>query len=263
MKKKFLHSLKIFFILSKNSFRATVDHQKTLIFFILGKIFRFLFFFLLLFLVFKKNPFINQYNFSQAIIIYLTFNFIDTLAQTLYREVYRFRPLLISGDLDLILIRPYNTLIRVLLGGLDFTDLGFLIFYFFILIFFLIKYQFGFLNLFLYFFLLGNAMILATAFHIFVLAFGILFTTIDHTIMIYRDITSFGRFPFDIYRKGLRDFLTFVLPIGIMFSFPPKALFGLLSFENIIIAFLISLISLFLSLKIWYFSLKKYQSGGS
>ncbi len=261
--KNFLHSLKIYFILSLYSFKTINDHRKAIFFFILGKFFRFLFFFLLLFFVFKKNPSVNQYNFNQVIIIYLTFNFIDTLAQTLYREVYRFRPLLISGDLDLILIKPYNTLIRVLLGGLDFTDLGFLIFYLFILIFFLIKYQFDFLNLFLYFLLLGNAMILATAFHILVLAFGILFTTVDHTIMIYRDLTSFGRFPFDIYRKTLRDFLTFVLPIGIMFSFPPKALFGLLSFENIIIAFLISLILFFLSLKIWGFSLKKYQSGGS
>lgn len=263
MIKDIFHQIKVLLRLSSYALKITVDHKNSLFIFILAKLIRFLFFFFLLFLVFKQNKVINQYNFNQAIIIYLTFNLIDTAAQTLFREVYRFRPLVVSGNFDLILVKPLNSLLIVLLGGIDFIDLGFLIFYFFLLIFFLLNQVFNLFFLFLYFLLLINAMILATAFHILVLAFGILFTSVDHFIMIYRDLTSFGRFPFEIYRKSLRDILTFVLPVGVMFAFPPQALFGLLSIDKIIFAFLISLILLVFSLNFWHFALKKYQSGGS
>jgi len=40
-------------------------------------------------------------------------------AQLLFRDVYRFRPKVVSGDFDLILVKPINPLFRVLLGGAD------------------------------------------------------------------------------------------------------------------------------------------------
>ncbi len=262
--KKIYHNLKIFFLFSRYSLRSTLDHRAGVFFFLFGKILRFSFFFFLIFLVFSKNQLLNGYNFTQAIIVFLTFNLIDTATQMVFREVYRFRPLVVSGEFDFILLKPYPVLLRLLFGGFDFLDLVVLFPLCFLFFYFL--FQLPSINLFsliAFFFLLINAFLISTSFHIIVLAMGILFTTVDHAIMIYRDITSFGRFPFDIYRKSLRDFLTFIIPVGVMFSFPPKALFGLLSFQNTIIAFLISLISLFLSLKIWQFALKKYQVGGN
>lgn len=262
--KKIYHSLKIFFLFSRYSLRSTLDHRAGVVFFLFGKILRFSFFFFLILLIFSKNRLLNGYNFSQTVIIFLTFNLIDTLTQMVFREVYRFRPLVVSGEFDFVLLKPYPPLIRLLFGGFDFLDLIVLIPFSFLFLFFLFHLPtINFFSLIAFLFLLINALIIATAFHIFVLAMGILFMTVDHAIMIYRDLTSFGRFPFDIYRKGLRDFLTFVVPIGVMFAFPPKALFGLLSFQNIILAFLISSISLFFSLKIWQFALKKYQIGGN
>ncbi len=261
--KKIYHNLKIFFLFSRYSLRSTLDHRAGVIFFLFGKILRFFFFFFLILIIFSKNRLLNGYNLSQAIIIFLTFNLIDTATQMVFREVYRFRPLVVSGEFDFILLKPYPPLIRLLFGGFDFLDLIIFIPYSLLFLYFLIYLpNINFFSLVLFFLLLINAFIIATAFHILVLAIGILFTTVDHAIMIYRDLTSFGRFPFDIYRKSLRDFLTFVIPIGIMFAFPSKALFGLLSSQNMIVAFLISLLSLLLSFKIWQFALKKYQIGG-
>lgn len=258
--KDLLKNLKIFFLLSIFSLRSTLDHRTGVIIFLFGKILRFLFYFGFIFLIFSQTKFLKGYQINQVIIIYLTFNLIDTITQILFREVYRFRPLIISGNFDLILIKPYFPLFRVLLGGIDFLDLFLLFPYILILSFFLVSYSSSFI---LYYSLLViNSLIIATALHILVLALGILFTSVDHAIMIYRDITSFGRFPFEIYRKSLRDFLTFVLPIGVMFAFPPKALFGLLSKKMIIFAFVISLSLLFVSLKIWDWALKKYQGAG-
>lgn len=261
MIKYLLKNIKIFFILSNYSLRSTLDHRTGVIIFLLGKILRFLFYFSFIFLIFSRTKFLKGYQLNQAIIIYLTFNLIDTMAQILFRETYRFRPLVVSGSFDLILVKPFSPLFRVLLGGIDILDFLLLFPYLILLSFFLISYP----PLFIinYSLLIINSLIIAAAFHILVLSSGILFATVDHTIMIYRDLASFGRFPLEIYHKNLRNFLTFILPIGVMFAFPPKALFGLLSGKIISFAFILSLILLTISLKVWQFSLKKYQSGGS
>ncbi len=109
----------------------------------------------------------------------------------------------------------------------------------------------------------ANAFIIATAFHIAVLALGILTTEIDNTIMLYRDVTRMGVVPIDIYKEPVRGFLTFVVPVGIMMTFPVKGLLGLLSFGVVFFSFLIAVVSLWLSLKFWKISLKRYASASS
>jgi ABC-2 type transport system permease protein len=119
------------------------------------------------------------------------------------------------------------------------------------------------LNFTFYILLLINAFLIATAFHIAVLALGILTTEIDNTIMLYRDITRMGTVPIDIYKEPLRGFLTFIIPVGVMMTFPAKALMGLLSAQMVIFSFLISGIFLWGSLRFWKYALKHYSSASS
>ena len=97
----------------------------------------------------------------------------------------------------------------------------------------------------------------------FVLGVAVLTTEIDNTIMLYRDIVQMGRIPIDVYKEPLRGLLTFAIPVGIMVTFPAKAIMGLLSPLFIILSLAIGTVLLFLSLKFWRFSLKKYSSVGS
>ena len=48
---------------------------------------------------------------------------IDVISQFLFREVYRFRPLVVSGEFDLVLVKPVSSLFRSLAGGADVIDL--------------------------------------------------------------------------------------------------------------------------------------------
>jgi ABC-2 type transport system permease protein len=225
----------------------------------LGKILRFVFLFGVIFLVFSKTKIIAGWSLKQVVILYLTFNFIDTFSQLLYREVYRFRPQVISGNLDLILVKPYHPFLRVLVGGVDFLDLLLLIPYFFLLLFFIFQEKISFFSFFLYLTLVINGLIISTAFHIFVLALGLLTTEVDNAIMIYRDILNLGRFPIEIYQQIISFIFTFIIPIGVMITFPVKALFHFLSFNNVVFAFFISFLFLLLSIKFWQIGLKKYQ----
>ena len=258
-------NLKLFYLYSRYSLKSIFQARMGVVFFMLGKVFRFVFLLLLIYLVFSKTRLVKGYSLNQMIIFYLTFNIIDSVSQILFREVYRFRPQVVSGSFDLILLKPHHPFLRILVGGVDFLDLFLLIPYIFLTIYFIFQLPASNLQLLspiLYFLLIINSIFIATAFHIIVLALAILTTEVDHTIMIYRDLTGLGRFPLEIYKEPVRGIFTFIIPIGIMMSFPPQSLFNLLAYPFYLYAFLLSSILFFASLKMWSLALKKYQSWG-
>jgi ABC-2 type transport system permease protein len=108
-----------------------------------------------------------------------------------------------------------------------------------------------------------NTLLVATAFHVTVLAIGILTLTVDHLIMVYRDITALVRIPVDLFSEPVRSLITFVIPVGLMFTFPAKSLLGLLSTELVIFTSLLAICYLLVALKFWRFALKHYSSASS
>lgn len=259
-----MKELKIWWRYTDNSFQQILSNKPAAIMLLAGKILRVLLFLVFLVFLFAGAKSLAGYSRTQIIFFYLSFNLIDTLSQLFFREVYRFRSLVVSGNLDLILLKPINPLLRVLLGGADLLDL---------IMLFLLTILTGVfawqnlsvtpVNVILYLLLVANGLALSGAFHIFVLGLGIITTSVDHLIMIYRDMTSMLRIPVDLYIQPLRFLLTFVLPLGIMITFPSQAFLGLLSWQAVAIAFLFGVSSLFLSLRFWNFAVKKYSSASS
>lgn len=232
--------------------------------FILGKVLRFAFFLFFLLILGSKTRSIAGFSIYEIIFFFATFNLVDTTAQFFLREVYRFRYYVTSGEFDYFLTKPISPLLRSLFGGSDILDLPILL----LSIIFIVysAAHLGTVNLFsslLYVLLIANGLLLALSLHILILAMGVLTTEIDHTIMIYRDITQMGRLPIDIYKQPLSWILTYILPVAIMMTTPAKALIGSLNLSILVAAFIISLTFLVLSVKIWQFALKNYSSVSS
>jgi ABC-2 type transport system permease protein len=242
--------------------RVTTQGRLGVVIFTVGKIIRFAFMFFLLYFIFQKTKVLKGYSFQEAALFYMIFNLVDTISQILFREVYRFRSLVVSGALDTVLLKPYHPFLRILVGGVDMLDIILFVPYLLIAIGIALQGHIILTNFLAFFFLFLNAVWIATSFHILVLALGILTTEVDHTILIYRDMTSLGRFPMAIYKEPIKSIFTFVIPIGIMTSFPPQALLGTLSPFGFIISFVISSILFFCAMKLWNFALKRYQSWG-
>ena len=261
--KKFTYYLKVWWMMSKNSFLAMLNHRMGVIVFTLGKVLRFVFFGGFIYFLLSKIDTLAGYTLYQTLFFFLTFNLIDVISQFLFREAYRFRPLIVSGDFDLILIKPINALFRALMGGADVLDL-------FTIppLIFLVGYvgaQLGpsAIQVILYILLLVNGLVIATAFHIAVLSLGIITLEIDHTIMIYRDLTNLGRLPIDIYKQPVKGILTYLIPVGTMVTLPAKAMMGLVTPMGVAISFVLGILMIVLSLKFWNFALKKYTSASS
>jgi ABC-2 type transport system permease protein len=261
--KKLKKYLKIWWIMSRNSFVMVISQKLSLSVFLIGKIFRFVFFFLFLFFILKGSGTLAGYTGTQVIFFFLTFNVIDIVSQFLFREVYRFRPMIVNGDFDFVLAKPINPLFRALLGGADVIDLITIPPIIIATIYFGSLLKPNFTEIVLYFALLLNGFLIATAFHIVILSLAIITTEIDHMVMIYRDITSLGRLPVDIYKQPLQMFLTYLIPVGIMITLPAKAAMGVLAPWGIVAAFVVGILSIIISLRFWNYALTKYTSASS
>lgn len=256
--------LEIWKLMTFASFSISLTSRFGAVFFFLGKILRFVFFLLFLFLLAGKTRTIAGYNLWQAVFFFLTFNLVDLTSQLFFREVYRFRAMVVTGNFDLVLAKPINPLFRILAGGADILDFLTL----FPILFFLVfaASKMGGITVFgvvLYLLLYANALILAVALHTIVASVGVLTTEVDNTIMLYRDISNMARIPVDIYQQPIQAFLTFVVPVGIMITFPAKALMNLLSPQLILIPFLLGGTIFWLSLRFWHFALRRYSSASS
>ncbi|PIY68557.1 hypothetical protein COY90_05355 [Candidatus Roizmanbacteria bacterium CG_4_10_14_0_8_um_filter_39_9] len=254
---------RLFTLFSRFALRTTLQARMGIVFFMLGKIFRFVFIFALLAFIFSKTKTLKGYSFEQTAVFFLTYNIIDSVSQVLFREVYRFRYMVVSGTFDMVLLKPFHPFIKVLVGGVDLLDLVLVIPYIILLIiaaFHISAITFG--SVLLYILLIINSLLFASAFHICVLSMGLIFTEVDHAIMIYRDVTGLARMPMDIYKEPVRSFFTFVIPVGLMMSIPVKAFMNILVWPVIFYAFFSSWVLLWGSIVFWKRALKKYQSWG-
>ena len=249
--------------MSRNSFSVIIDQKLALSVFLIGKILRFVFFFGFLYFLLLGTKTLAGYSSNQVIFFFLTFNIIDVISQFLFREVYRFRPMIINGDFDLVLAKPLNSLFRVLMGGADIIDLITIPPLIALTIYFGSLLHPSFVSILYYLVLLLNGFLIAAAFHIIVLSFAIVTLEVDHTVMIYRDLTSLGRLPVDIYQQPLRAFLTYLVPVGIMITLPAKAMMGMMGVMGIVSAFSIGIFVVFIALRFWNYALNKFSSASS
>lgn len=260
MKKYFLVWLKF----ATLGFQTQINNRFALSILLMGKLIRFFMFAIFIVVLLKNTKSLAGYSLDQTIFFFLSFNLVDILSQLVFREVYRFRQAVVTGTFDFYLTKPISALFRSLMAGPDLID--------FITLFPLVAALIYFMNrlqiiqvpaILIYCLLVGVAFVIALSFHILVLALAVVTTEIDHAIMMYRDVVGMGRFPIDIYVEPLRFILTFIIPVGIMMSFPAQSFLGILSPVPIIYSIIFALSLFYISLRVWDWSLKKYSSASS
>ncbi len=256
---------KAFWLMSKMVVLPDLMQPSAAILFIIGKVARFAFYFVFLFSVVSGIDNFVGYSRVEVIWFFLVFNLIDVLIQFLFRGVYHFRYLVISGNFDLELLKPLPSFFRPLFGHIDIMDFITLLPLTGFSIWFVIHHQLssGPESIIYFLLLLLASLFIGFAFHLLVSSICILTTEIDHLIWIYRDLTALGRFPTDIYRGFVRFLITFVIPVVLLITLPAKAMLGLVSPWQVSLSLGISLLLAGLSLKFWYWSLKRYSSASS
>lgn len=243
------------------SFETILASKGAALMYLIGKFVRFFFFLWLLLRLGEQIQLVSGFTVAQLVTFFLVFNLFDMVGQILFRGVYWFREQVVSGKLDLTLLKPASAIFQILTNRTDLLDVPLL----FVVVFALIRRGIGVsLETWLIFIAMsGVSLVLITAVHVTAAAIGVLTTEVDHTMMIYRDLSAMARLPIDIYAQFLRILLTFVIPIAVMMTFPAKAFLGLLTWPLAAFGVVTALFLFWLSIRLWCYALTKYSSASS
>ncbi len=260
-----LHSyIAVWKLTALNAFQeAFINRWSNLLFFI-GKLLRLGMMLLFLWLIKENVHQFSGYTTDQLILFFLTYQLVDLTSQIMYRGVYLFTHYIRSGDFDFILAQPISPLFRMLTAKPDINDTFFLIPTLAIsaVIISNLSIEVTVQSLFWFLILLVNSFLLATAFHIVVLAIGILATEVDGIIWLYRDISRLAQFPVTVYLQPLRFALFFLVPVGMMITLPAEVLINQPT-HSITIATFVGISFLTFSYILWKWSIKQYTSASS
>ncbi len=257
--------LKLYFIYwwksSALSLQALLSSRLSSILFLIGKFARFGLFIGFLLALNRSITNLAGYSFDQLVIFFLVYNLFDLVGQIFYRGIYWFRYEIISGDFDFRLTKPINPLFQILTSYTDFLDIPLLAVVISMLALNWNKTDLGHIGIFAI--VSFASVVLITAIHILVAATGVMTTAVEHTIWMFRDFATMARVPVDIYASPVRVFLTYVMPVGLVFTLPAKVLFGQYSMQFLAVALLLSLGFYLLSLRVWRYALQRYASASS
>jgi ABC-2 type transport system permease protein len=232
--------------------------------FMLGKVLRFGMLLFFLFVIQQSVQDFNGYTPEQVVVFFLTYQFLDTLAQVFYRGVYLFSWQVKSGELDFYLSKPLHPLFRILTGKPDFIDVFFFIPTTLLSVYLMREFFFAAppLTVLAYILLLINGFFIATAFHILIISLGVVTVEVDNAVMLYRDINTMSRFPVTIYHETLRTILLFAVPVGLMNTVPAQVLLQSNPTVQIWATLIIGTTFLAFSIKVWNWSIKRYTGAG-
>jgi ABC-2 type transport system permease protein len=80
---------------------------------------------------------------------------------------------------------------------------------------------------------------------------------------LYGVLTEGARYPVNFYKEPLHFIFLFVIPLGIIFTFPAQFLAKGLSWELVVVSFVVGIVASILSHKFFYFGVRNYNSASS
>jgi ABC-2 type transport system permease protein len=231
-----------------------------------GKLIRMGFLFVWVFSIFNFIDQLAGYSLAQTLLFFATFNLVDILAQIFFFRGFWFVQTYVKeGEFDRLLLYPISEIFLTALKITDWMDVLTLLPAISLVVYAvsLLPVLPSFLQILLYLLLCFNGVLIAFGLNLFIASLTFYTSETENLFLLYRDLMTVGRFPTEIFSSPLQLLFTFVFPVAVIIAFPAKVLLGILSPAGILYAFILSLALLFLALKVWKISLRRYSSASS
>lgn len=214
--------------------------------------------------LFKNIPTVKGWDINNILLLYAFFQLSYGLFSCLFWPLYDFGYVLISGEFDKVLMRPLSSLFQLLCR--DIGDIGGIVTGSSILGYLIIH---GSLSLSIAHFLIMFVLLICNVI-LYVCIFTLIASTsfwlenTSNSLISILDISSaYARYPFPIFPKFIKIFLTWIIPLGFM-GYYPVAYFINVEDHNIIFFLPLVLIGfVILTSKVWSLGLKKYRGVGN
>lgn len=217
--------------------------------------------------IYLKVNNIAGWSFADVIFIFATFSFVDFIANVTFARSFGlwFSRMLQNGKFDYQIIKPANLQFCTAFGIIDFMDLAsfapIAVLYWYAIS--QIAAPIVLSNIILYLVLVASAII-------FLYAFLLMLATINFwTIQSYglwkfaQGVIWTSRYPTDIFFGVWRIAFSYIFPIAFIATWPAKAFFGVLSWQNIIYALIFTTIFFWFANRFWNYGVRHYSSASS
>lgn len=259
------HYLKVYKQLAIYNFSSLVASRLDFFTLLAGKFLRMSFLFIFILGVFEVLPDLAGYTKGEVVLFFAFFNLVDLLVQVFFfRGFWFLQDYVQSGEFDKILTYPINPIFLTAFKITDWMDVVTLVPAVGLLMYGLsqtggVGGTGGIGSLLLVF--TG----LATAFGFCLFLSGITFytTKMGNVWWLFRDLAAMARFPLAIFPTAFAALVTYIVPIGIIFNWPAKAMLGQLSLWQFALALALAVFWVILGKKFWDFSIKRYSSASS
>lgn len=247
------------------SFAAWSSNRLDAVTYWLGKLIRFIFFWLFITAIFGFTPSLAGYGKHEALLFFLTYNIVDVVTQAFFRGIYMLGSDVNKGNFDYTLTKPINPLFYSLSRLTDILDFLFLIPLVAALIYVLSQFDLTLsaVSILLYLLFIGISVILVLAIHIISAAVTIFTLEADQVVWLYRETMTVGKFPPEVLSPKAQFIFTYLMPIILIVGYPVKIMLGEIGFREVLTLVMVTVGFTVLALALWRASLKRYTSASS
>jgi ABC-2 type transport system permease protein len=221
-----------------------------------------------IYLLFERFGSISGYTLYEVALCYAVAHFGFSSAELIFRGFDSFSHHIRTGSFDRLMLRPKGLFFQTLASEFEMSRVGRLIQAVGVFIFVMINIsvKWSVLKIFTLCMMLLSSFVIFSG--VFVVGAAVCFFTIQglEVINIFTDGgREVSQYPLSIFKKGFRDFFTFVIPFGAFNYLPLNFLLDKAAGSSLLYAFMPLLCIPFFALctAIWHAASKKYKSTGS
>ncbi len=181
---------------------------------------------------------------------------------TFFPMCWEFGDVIRKGDLDRKLTKPLDIQFQVSIPYCDLTDALSLVTGFVVLFYAAAHLPISLASVSIFVIMLISSMLLTYSLLILFASLVFYTTTLELENMFWT-FRNLGAYPVSVYKEPFRFLLTFILPIGLMFSFPIRVLVGEIDYLIMVYILILTIFLFLLSRKVFMKSLRNYSSASS
>ncbi|MBP6177201.1 MAG: ABC-2 family transporter protein [Anaerolineales bacterium] len=217
-------------------------------------------------IIFSNTTTIGGWGFGELIALLGVFRLVNTLMIALiWPNTEKFNQSIRDGSMDYTILQPINSLFLVTFSRITVWRIWDLL-----LAIILIVAGINLagdivtpLNILTFILLAISGMVIIYSLWIVLIAMTFWFTKFDNNVTILQALLDAGRYPATVYPAWLRVIVTFIIPIAVATTVPLQALRGELGPDQILLFFVVSIVSFWVASKIWQQGLKRYSGASS
>ena len=217
------------------------------------------------FIIYTLSPGIPGWNMYEFILLVGIFTLVMGIWHAFFSGIaWLTTEIVLHGELDNVLVRPYNTLSYLMAAGVDIEGFGEIIAGLAIILLAVLELSItiSLLNVAYMLLILFLALIFTFSISVFIAALSVKFVQATALLDLFYHTMEFGKNPLTIYGAAGVAIFTFILPFGLAAFYPAQALLGTLSLDIFVKLIIVTLFILIISKSIWNYSLHSYSSAG-